>query len=168
MQVIAKGINSWPVGHDPLKGQTTLSQGPHIRNPTYWIFTLWFITVAKLQSWSSNKLKLWLGGYHNMRSSIKGLQHWEDWDPLAKSIEKAHENNVFAMRVFPVEKKGPSEPLNQSFKLTLHTPSIHKQGEWIFKRLSLAKLDYGVEETEKPSIWTLEEKKFETVAQSSR
>lgn len=158
MQVIAKSINSWPVGHDPFKGQTTLSQGPHIRNPTYWIFTLWFITVAKLQSWSSNKLKLWLQGYQRwallkVRSIRKTEIHWPS---LSKRLMKTMS---LPWGRFPVENQEPSEPLNQSFKLTLYTPSIHKQGERIFKRLSLAKLDCEVEETEKPSIWTLEEKK---------
>ena len=32
-----------------LRGQMTLSQGSHIRHPAYQIFTLRFITVAKLQ-----------------------------------------------------------------------------------------------------------------------
>jgi hypothetical protein len=33
----------------------------HIRYPAYLIFTLLFITVAKLQLWSNNKIILWLG-----------------------------------------------------------------------------------------------------------
>ena len=43
------------------EGQSTLSQGSHIRHPAYQIFTLWFISVAKLQLWSSNEVILWLG-----------------------------------------------------------------------------------------------------------
>lgn len=62
------------------------------------------------------------------------------------------------MRAFPVEKQEPPEPPNQSSKLTLHTPSIHKQGEGIFKRLSLAKLDYEVEETKNPAYELLRRK----------
>ena len=33
----------------------------HIRYPTYQIFTLWFMTGAELQIWSSSKIISWLG-----------------------------------------------------------------------------------------------------------
>ena len=36
------------------------------RYSAYHIFTLLFITAAKLQLWSSNKIILWLGGPHDM------------------------------------------------------------------------------------------------------
>jgi hypothetical protein len=32
----------------------------------------WFIIVAKLQLWSSNENRLWLGGHHNMGTILKG------------------------------------------------------------------------------------------------
>ena len=34
--------------------------------------------IAKSQLWRSNKvIWLWVGGHHNVRSCIKGSQHWE-------------------------------------------------------------------------------------------
>ena len=51
-------LNLWV---DPLRGW-------HIRYPAYQIFTLWFVTVAKLQLWSSNKDNFMVGGHHNMRN----------------------------------------------------------------------------------------------------
>lgn len=64
------------------------------------------------------------------------------------------------MRAFPVENQEP-QSLTTSFVnshcLHLYLP-FHKQGEWIFKWLPLAKLDCEVGETQKPSIWTLERK----------
>lgn len=39
---------SQPVGQDPSGSRTTLSQGSHIRYPAHQIFTLRFITVAKI------------------------------------------------------------------------------------------------------------------------
>jgi hypothetical protein len=37
-------------------------------------FTLWLITVGKLHVWSSNKNNCIVGGHHNMRNCIQGLQ----------------------------------------------------------------------------------------------
>jgi len=37
------------------------------------IFTLWFITVAKWQLWSSYENNVMAGGHHNIRNCIRGL-----------------------------------------------------------------------------------------------
>lgn len=36
-------------------------QESHTRYPSHQAFTLWFITITKLQEWSSNRIHLWLG-----------------------------------------------------------------------------------------------------------
>lgn len=41
------------------------------------IFTLQFMTVIKLQLWSSNQSNFVIGCHHGMRNSIKVSQHWE-------------------------------------------------------------------------------------------
>lgn len=46
------------------------------------IFTSWFITLMKLQSWSSNENNLLVVGQHNMKNCIKEWQHWEGREPL--------------------------------------------------------------------------------------
>jgi hypothetical protein len=45
-------------------------------------FVLQFITVAKLQLWSSNKNNFMIGVHYNMRNCIKGSQCMEGWEPL--------------------------------------------------------------------------------------
>jgi hypothetical protein len=57
--------------------------GPHVSQPvgfkpfevTYQIFTLQFTIVEKVQFWGSNENNFMVGGHHNMRNCIKGLQH---------------------------------------------------------------------------------------------
>jgi hypothetical protein len=61
-------------------GWVTLSQGLDIRYSAHQ--TLWFITVAQLQLWSSNKNNFMVEGHHNTRTCIKGSQHWEGQEPL--------------------------------------------------------------------------------------
>ena len=61
--------------HEPFVGSC-------IRCPIHHIFTLYFISVAKWQLWSSNKNNFMVGGHHGMRNCIKGSQHWEGWEPL--------------------------------------------------------------------------------------
>lgn len=39
------------------------------------VFTSQYMTVAKLQLWSSNKSNLMVGGHHNVRNWTKGSQH---------------------------------------------------------------------------------------------
>jgi hypothetical protein len=41
----------------------------------YQTFTLWFITAAKLQLWSSNKNNLMVGSHYTIRHCIKGSRH---------------------------------------------------------------------------------------------
>ena len=46
--------------------------GLHTRYPAYVIFILRFITVPRLQLWSSNEIILWCGGSHyNIKNCIK-------------------------------------------------------------------------------------------------
>ena len=46
--------------------------GMHTRYPAYVIFILRFITVPRLQLWSSNEIILWWGGgHHNIKKCIK-------------------------------------------------------------------------------------------------
>jgi hypothetical protein len=55
--------------------QTNVSQ-PVVCDPYGLLFTLEFITVAKLQLWSSNKNNFMVGGVpHNMKNCIKELRH---------------------------------------------------------------------------------------------
>ena len=48
-----------------------LFHGGCISDILHIIFTLQFITVAKLQSWSSNKVIYGVGGHNNMKNCIK-------------------------------------------------------------------------------------------------
>ena len=41
------------------------------------IFTLQFVTVAKLQLWSSNNNNFMIGFHHHTKNCTKGSQHWE-------------------------------------------------------------------------------------------
>lgn len=118
-------------GHDPLKSQTTLSQGPHTRNPTYWIFTLWFITVAKLQSWSSNKLKSWRRGYQRwallkVRSIRKTEIHWPS---LSKRLMKTMS---LPWGCFLLRKRGP-QSLSTSLlnSHSTHLPFTNKESGYL-------------------------------------
>ena len=56
----------------PLWRLDNLSQGSHIRYPAYQIFILRFITVAKLQLWSSSERILWLWVTTACRTVLKG------------------------------------------------------------------------------------------------
>lgn len=58
-------------GSQPFGSQTTLSQGS-LRATAHQIFTLRFITVAKLQLSSSNRINFIVGCHHNMRDSVIG------------------------------------------------------------------------------------------------
>lgn len=57
--------------------------GTHLRYREYELFTLRFITVTKLQLWSSNKIILWLRSSHEglyLRQSILlNLRFWTGW-----------------------------------------------------------------------------------------
>jgi hypothetical protein len=61
------------------------------------IFTLWFITVAKLQLWSSNGNNVMVGGHHNTRNGIKGSQHQEGWDPLVLDWAREGLKRIFGL-----------------------------------------------------------------------
>ena len=50
------------MGYGPFEEQMTLSQKSHMRYPTYQIFTLELILVAKLQFKVATKIILWLSG----------------------------------------------------------------------------------------------------------
>jgi hypothetical protein len=50
------------------------------------IFTPWFITVAKLQLWSSSENNFIAGNFHNIRNCIKGSQHQQGWQPLCYRV----------------------------------------------------------------------------------
>lgn len=65
----AAELNLWVMIFEEI--HRTLSQRSHIRYPTYNLFTLLFVTVAKLHLWSSSEV---VGGYHNMKNYITGLQ----------------------------------------------------------------------------------------------
>jgi hypothetical protein len=52
------------MGSNLFWGQMTLSEESNISYLTYPIFTLQFITVAKLKLWRSNEIISWLGGHH--------------------------------------------------------------------------------------------------------
>lgn len=56
----------------PLRGQVTLSIVFYTRCHTYQIFTLQFMTIAKLQWWSSNKIMLCLGVSTPWETVLKG------------------------------------------------------------------------------------------------
>ena len=53
----------------------TLTRGHISDNPACQIFTLWFITLAKLQLWSSNKIILWLGVTTLWGTVLKGCSN---------------------------------------------------------------------------------------------
>jgi hypothetical protein len=55
----------------------TLPQELHSRYPAYQIFTLQFITAAKVQLLGSNGNNIIVGGHHNMRNYPERSQHWE-------------------------------------------------------------------------------------------
>jgi hypothetical protein len=57
------------VGHDPLWG----SNDP-VTGVIYQKFTLWFVTVARLKLWSSNKIISWLASPWIWGSELKGLR----------------------------------------------------------------------------------------------
>lgn len=54
----------------------------HIRYHVYQIFTLWSITVARLQLRRSNKGVLWLGVTTRQATLLKDPQHWGVWELL--------------------------------------------------------------------------------------
>ena len=64
-------LNLW--GQDPWGGWITFSKGLP-KNTRKQILTLWFIIVAKLQLWSSNKMIFWLGITINRGTILKGCR----------------------------------------------------------------------------------------------
>ena len=88
----------------------TLSQGIYIRYPAYRIFTLWFIAVAKLQLWRSNKNNVTAvggAGHCSMRSSIECRSTEKRW-PKA-SLLGAH------LQLWEIQEDPPSSSLPQAF-----------------------------------------------------
>ena len=65
-------LNLWVVT-PPTKGWMPLSQKLP-KTIEKQLFTLWFTTVAKLQSWTNNKNNFMIGDHHNMRNYVKGSQ----------------------------------------------------------------------------------------------
>ena len=115
----------------------TLSQGLHIRYSVYQIFTLWFITVAKLQLWSSNENAFMVGGHYKRGTVLKGVvigkveSHW------SKQLRKQHrcmymmmEHSSLAEWLFPSTAKVPLNVKTQ-VPLILHQwhKGVHSDGQ---------------------------------------
>ena len=69
LQWTLQGSGSQTVGCVPFWNWTISSQGPLIRYTAYHIFTLQFMTIAKLYLWSSNKV-IYGWGHPNMRNCV--------------------------------------------------------------------------------------------------
>ena len=77
-----------------LKLRATIPLGSQSRYPAYQIFTLWFITVAKLQLWSSNEIIIWWGvtiawGTGLKCHSIRKIEsYWSRCNPSSAPLPK--------------------------------------------------------------------------------
>lgn len=63
-------------------------KGWHIRCPIYQIFTLWFRTATKMNSYEVGMKSFYggWGGHPNTRNCVKGPQHQEGWQAQEMSV----------------------------------------------------------------------------------
>lgn len=90
------------------------------------LFTLWFLTIAKLQSWNSNVNNVMVGGQRNLKNCINGIRkvenHWFEATVL----------NVCLMLVILIPRTNPWD--------RKYYEPLHRWANWGTKRFPFSSL----------------------------